>query len=85
MKSLIITLAALFSLSAFATSDSEMCQQYGRDIASNSPEKQSTFLKYLSTQSATGAWKLSMEECNVYIQRGKHDYNFDVEDMLSND
>ncbi|CAM4142322.1 hypothetical protein [Vibrio agarivorans] len=85
MKTLLATSALLFSMSTVAATDAEMCQQYGRDLASNSTEQQSTFLKHLTTQSASGAWTLSMEECNVYIQRGKHDYNFDVEDMMSDD
>ncbi|WP_394240844.1 hypothetical protein [Vibrio astriarenae] len=84
MKLLIAT-TILFSATTFAATDAEMCQQYGRDLASNSTENQSAFLEHLTKQSAAGAWTLSMDECNVYIQRGKHDYNFDVEDLMSDD
>lgn len=80
---LIIASTMLFSAATFASTDAEMCQQYGRDIASSSTENQTAFLEHLTEQVSTGTWTLSMTECNVYIQRGKHEHNFEIADLVN--
>jgi mannitol/fructose-specific phosphotransferase system IIA component (Ntr-type) len=85
MKNLIIALSMFVAFGASAASDKELCQQYGRDLASNHTENQSVFLNELMSRSSNGSWGLSVEECNVYIQRGKHDFNFEYIDLINND
>lgn len=85
MRTLAISLIALVSFSTFSMTEAEMCEQYGRDLASNSEDQQMHFLNQFAAKNSAGEWRLSIEECNMSIQEGKHEYNFEVETMLSDD
>lgn len=85
MKLAMITIISLVSFGAAASTDAELCQQYGKDIASNVQEGQATFLTEMTARTEAGTWGLSMQECNRYIQQAKRDQNFEIADLLNDE
>ncbi|MGL6261457.1 hypothetical protein [Vibrio sp. WXL103] len=85
MRTFTISLIALVSFSTFSMTEAEMCEQYGRDLASNSEDQQMQFLNQFAAKTSAGEWRLSIEECNMHIQEGKNEYNFEIEAIFSDD
>ncbi|MCQ1060379.1 hypothetical protein ACQKPX_12895 [Photobacterium sp. DNB23_23_1] len=82
MKYVFALTLALCSFSSYATTDKEMCEQYGRALAGNAVENQKVFLNELTSRTQQGTWSLSVEECAMYIKHGKNDFNFELVEIV---
>ncbi|USD64266.1 hypothetical protein [Vibrio sp. SCSIO 43136] len=85
MRTFIVLLGLMGSVSAFASTDAELCKQYGHDIASNSAKGQAHFLTEMNQRASQGTWTLDAKECNAQIAQGKWDYNSQIAEMFSSD
>ena len=82
MKYIFALTLALSSFSSYATTDKELCEQYGHALAGNYVEKQKVFLSELTSRTQQGSWSLSTEECAMYIKRGKNDFNYELVEIV---